>query len=154
MDQPRHPHTEATGWQKNACGQYRPDFKANGERDSAKGFQPWPLIGNARRRDNRAKKSGPVALALNIAKRGRAGASTPNTSAFSGAADLIGYQTGPDKLGRIIFFKVKVTAHDVSQRRGQKNWVCPIRCILLDAKPSPAKANNPSARQSPNDAYK
>ncbi len=116
MDQPRHPHTEATGWQKNACGQYRPDFKANGERDPAKGFQPWPLTGNARRRDNRAKKSGPVALALNIAKWGRSGASTQNMPAFCGAVNSITYQARPDKLGQVTFFKVKVTAHDVKQR--------------------------------------
>jgi hypothetical protein len=66
------------------------------------------------------KRSGSVALALKVAKRGRAQADTRNTSAFFGAVNVIRYHAGPDKLGQIIFFRVKVTAHDVSPTPDQK----------------------------------
>lgn len=66
------------------------------------------------------KRSGPVALALKVAKRGRAQADTQNTSAFFGAVNVICYHAGLDKLGQIIFFRVKVTAHDVSPTHDQK----------------------------------
>jgi hypothetical protein len=39
--------------------------------------------------DTKAKRSGPVALALKVAKRGRAKANTQNTSAFFGAVNVI-----------------------------------------------------------------
>jgi hypothetical protein len=51
------------------------------------------------------KRSGPVALALKVAKRGRAQADTQNTSAFFGAVNVIHYHAGPDKLGQIIFLE-------------------------------------------------
>jgi hypothetical protein len=51
------------------------------------------------------KRSGPVALALKVAKRGRAQADTRNTSAFFGAVNVIRYHAGPDKLGQIIFLE-------------------------------------------------
>ncbi|HEV3160980.1 MAG TPA: hypothetical protein VGZ89_13500 [Xanthobacteraceae bacterium] len=70
--------------------------------------------------DSRAKRSGPVALALKVAKRGRAQANTQKTSAFFGAVNLIRYHAGPDKLGQDTFFRVKVTARDVSPTPDQE----------------------------------
>jgi hypothetical protein len=66
------------------------------------------------------KRSGPVALTLKVAKRGRARANTQNTSAFFGAVNLIRYHAEPDKLGQVTFLRVKVTAHDVSQTHDLK----------------------------------
>ena len=57
MDQPRHPHIEAAGREKNARGQHRLQLKTDGERNSAEGFQPWSLVGNTRRIVGNARRT-------------------------------------------------------------------------------------------------
>jgi hypothetical protein len=144
MDQPWHPRIEADGRQKDARSQHRPQLKADGECDPAEGFQPWPFVGNARRIVGNTrrtaltaeqKRSGPVALALKVAKRGRAQANTQKTSAFFGAVNLIRYHAGPDKLEQDTFLEWKLQHAMWVRHPTKKNWPCPIRCMLFDVKP-------------------
>jgi hypothetical protein len=107
---------------KNARGQHRPKLKADGKCDPAEGFQPRSFVGNARRTALTAKQTGPgpFALALKVAKRGRAQANTQNISAFFGAVNVIRKHAELDKIGQITVFRAKVTAHDVSDAHEQK----------------------------------
>src|SRR5262249_46472860 len=97
---------------ENARSQHRPQFEADRKCHPAEGFQPWSLVGNAQWPAwiGRTKRSGPVAQALKVAKRGRTPAHTQNTSAF-------------------------FAAHDVNETHEQKELRTSVRCIVFDAKP-------------------
>jgi hypothetical protein len=59
-------------------------------------------------------------LALKVAKRGRAQANTQYTSAFFGTVNVIRLHAEPEKIGQITVFRVKVTAHGVSDAHEQE----------------------------------
>src|SRR5262249_24111663 len=96
---------EAAGQQENARSQHRPQFEADRKCHPAEGFQPWSLVGNAQWPAwiGRTKRSGPVAQALKVAKRGRTPAHTQNTSAFFGAVrlDPLSRRTGKNRTSHI-----------------------------------------------------